>query len=50
MEVLDTISNFLEDVEDATNPRFRYPISHQSEYKGTIKFTALKADYQTLGI
>jgi len=49
MEVLDTISNFLEDVEDATNPRFRYPISHQSEYKGTIKFTALKADYQTLG-
>lgn len=49
MDVIDTISNFLDGVDQSDNPRFRYPLSHQTEYKGTVKFTALKADYQTIG-
>ena len=49
MDVIDTISDFLDELEDVGNPKFRYPLSHQSEYKGTVKFTALKADYQTIG-
>jgi len=49
MDIIDTTSTFLDELEGATNPRFRYPLSYQDEYKGTIKFTALKADYQTLG-
>lgn len=49
VDVIDTISDFLDDLEDTANPKFRYPQSFESEYKGTIKFTALKADYQTIG-
>jgi hypothetical protein len=49
MDVIDTVSEFLDELEDVGNPKFRYPQSHQSEYKGTVKFTALKADYQTIG-
>lgn len=49
VEIIDTISDFLDELEDVGNPKFRYPQSFESEYKGTIKFTALKADYQTIG-
>ena len=49
MDAIDTASSFLDEISGNLNPRFRYPQSYQDEYKGTIKFTALKADYQTLG-
>lgn len=30
-------------------PRLRFPLTDQDDYKGTISFTALKTDYESLG-